>query len=185
MTADLAQTIQKERNALEESLRQTLAQREALRTHYETLLKERDTEAADLEQTLETKEREIEALRQNAKEQADMLRRKMEALRQDNRRRTLKQAPTSAAVWSAFETGVNYYQTQQWPQAAHAFEECLAKDPRWGAAYQYLALTYHAQGQTVKAAEIAARAKELDPENTQLSTWVDRLYASIREQKAS
>ncbi len=28
-------------------------------------------------------------------------------------------------------------------------------------------------------------AKELDPGNTQLATWVDRLYASIQEKKAS
>ena len=84
-------------------------------------------------------------------------------------------------MWSAFESGVNYYQSQQWAEAAHAFEECLRQDSQWGAAYQYLALTYHAQGNTDKAAEVAARAKELDPGNSQLATWVDRL----QQRKAS
>ena len=48
-----------------------------------------------------------------------------------------------------------------------------------------LALTYHAQGQPAKAADIASRAKDLDPGNVQLATWVERLTSSIREQKAS
>ena len=115
----------------------------------------------------------------------ESLRKQMEALRHSRRRETLKQGPTSAAAWGAFEAGVGFYQSQQWAQAARAFEECLQKDPRWGAAYQYLALTYHAQGNRAQAAEIAARARELDPGNTQLATWVDRLQASPDERKAS
>jgi len=80
---------------------------------------------------------------------------------------------------------VGYYQSQQWAEAVRAFEDCLQKDPRWGAAYQYLALSYHAQGNLEQAAHIAARAKEFDPENTQLASWTDRLQASVQEKKAS
>jgi chromosome segregation ATPase len=185
-TSQIVQTMQKEREQLEESLRQILAQREQLRERYEALVNERDTEAHTMNRTLDAQEQELEILRENAKEQASVLRKQLEALRHAGRRQSVKKGgPSSAAVWNAFETGVNYYQSQQWAEAAHAFEECLVKDPRWGAAYQYLALTYHAQGLAAKAVEIAARAKELDPGNTQLATWADRLYTTIREQKAS
>jgi hypothetical protein len=185
-TSQTALAMQKEREHLEESLKQVLAQREQLRERYEALMKERDTDAQTLEQTLEVKEQEMEALRENAREQAAIMRKQLESLRHSNREQTRKHAgPTSVSVWNAFEKGVTYYQSQEWAQAAQAFEECLQKDPRWGASYQYLALTYHAQGNDVKAAEVAESARQLDPGNTQLATWVDRLYAQIRERKAS
>ena len=185
-TSQTVQAMRKERQQLEESLRQILAQREELRQRFEALMKERDTEAQSMNRTLDAQEHELEALREHAKEQAGAMRKQLEDLRQAGRSHTRKGAgPTSAAVWNAFETGVTYYQSRQWAQAAHAFEECLQKDPQWGAAYQYLALTYHAQGNAAQAAEIAERAKALDPGNNQLATWVDRLSAQLQEQKAS
>jgi tetratricopeptide (TPR) repeat protein len=93
--------------------------------------------------------------------------------------------PTSADAWNAFEEGMTYYQSQQWPEAARSFEACLQKDSHWGAAYQYLALTYHAQGRLVEASAVAAKALEQDPGNTELATWVDRLRSAIDQKKAS
>ena len=51
------------------------------------------SEAETLNQTLEDREQELEALKEHAKEQADAMRKKMEALQQVNRRQALKQAP--------------------------------------------------------------------------------------------
>ena len=48
-----------------------------------------------------------------------------------------------------------------------------------------LSLRQQLQGLTAQAAQVAARAKELDPSNTPLATWADRLQASIQEKKAS
>jgi hypothetical protein len=56
---------------------------------------------------------------------------------------------------------------------------CVQKDAHWGAAYQYLALTYHAQGQDTLAVVTAQQALERDPGNPQLGAWVDRLKASM------
>jgi len=156
-----------------------------MREHYEALLKTRDEETEARQQLLQAQEQELEALRRNAKETADGLRKQMEALRRSSPRDRHAHGPTTAAAWKAFETGVMHYQSQQWPQAARAFEDCLGKDSRWGAAYQYLALAYHAQGKTEEAARVAARAKELDPQNTQLAGWVDRLQTVIQQRKAS
>ena len=143
------QAVQSERQKLDESIRETMSQRERLRETYERLLKERDDETLGMTQALHDKERELNTLRDYAKTLAESLRKKMDDVRHANRRHSSKQGPTSAAAWGAFETGVGFYQSQQWNAAAHAFEDCLKKDPLWGAAYQYLALSYHALGRVV------------------------------------
>ena len=144
-------------------MNQVIAQREHLREHYEALLQERDRDEVQVVESLRSKEQELDSLRDAAKEKAASLRKKMEELRQGARRVNVKNGPTSAAAWSSFEAGVAYYQSQQWEEATHAFEDCLQKDPRWGAAYQYLALTYYARGNPAQAADIAAQAERLDP----------------------
>ena len=108
LSAEAAQALQREREQLEESLRHVIAQREQLRGTYEALIAERDAEAAMLNKTLDGKEKDLDALRENAKDIADAMRKKIETLRQTNNHETLKHGPTSAAGWSAFETGVRF-----------------------------------------------------------------------------
>ena len=183
--SQVVQAALRQKHQLEESLRQILAEREALREHYESLMADRDANVETHQGTLDVKEQELEAIREHAKDETHTLHKKMELLRQIKHKHTARHGPTNAAAWNTFEVGVHHYQSQQWAEAVQAFEDCLQKDPRWGAAYQYLALAYHAQGNTVKAAETAVRAKELDPGNTHLTSWVNRLQAAMNERKAS
>ena len=78
---------------------------------------------------------------------------------------------------------MQHYQAQAWTEAAHAFEQCLSRDPRWGAAYQYLALSYNALGNKERAAEVAERALREDPGNAELGNWIERLRASAQSEK--
>lgn len=179
------QTLDQERQQLEESLKVLAAQRDQNRLRLEALLQQREGETLGVREQLNTREADLEGIRAKARETMDGLRKQLEQLRQSSKGSSSRQGPTNAGAWKAFETGIHFYQAHQWAEAARYFETCLEKDPHWGAAYQYLALTYHAQGNVVEAYAVAARALQEDPGNVQLGTWVDRLRADMDQRKAS
>jgi hypothetical protein len=175
-------TLRQERHDLEESLRMLDRERRELQGQMQTLLQERDNEVVRLNGALEDRDQAMEELRDQSRRLAESLRKRTESLRQA-RRTNARGAATNAGAWSAFDEGIQHYQNQAWIEAARAFEQCLARDPRWGAAYQYLALSYHAQGDKARAAQVAERALREDPANAELGNWIERLKVSIEADK--
>jgi len=177
------EAVRQERQHLEAQLQQLQRQREELQAHYRDLIETQVTEINRVEAELQSRDTAIEDLRQTSRQTAESLRKRLEQLRQ-TRRGPARSGPSNAVAWNAFEQGVAAYQKQDWSAAALGFEQCLSQDPRWGAAYQYLALSYHAQGDTVRALQVASRAFQEDSGNAELSNWVDRLQQLIQK-KAS
>jgi tetratricopeptide (TPR) repeat protein len=175
------ETLRQERQDLEQSLRVLEGERLELQRESQALLSERETKIQFLTESLDERERAMEELRDQSRRLADSLRKRMEVLRQAQR--AGGRSGSNVGAWTAFEQGVRHYQQQAWTEAIRAFEQCLTRDPRWGAAYQYLALSYHAQGDNVRAAQVAERALREDPSNTELGNWIDRLRSSIQTQK--
>jgi DNA repair exonuclease SbcCD ATPase subunit len=180
--AQLRETIRQERQDLEQSLRDLEAERLALQRESQALLVERENKIQLLTDSLDEREQAMENLRDQSRQLAESLRKRMEVLRQ-SRHPASRSTGSNVGAWTAFEQGVQHYQQQAWTEAIRAFEQCLTRDPRWGAAYQYLALSYHAQGDDVRAAQVAERALREDPSNTELGNWIERLRASIQTQK--
>jgi len=172
-------TLLQQRTEMEEAVRHLTTQREELKTYYEALLEEKEYTLTDMKNALDVRDKDLAQVREKASRRADEIRKQLEQLREATTRESAKSGPKSAIAWTAFEKGIHLYQTQKWDEAIRAFEECIKKDAHWGPGYQYLALSYHAQGDNVRAAAIAQRALEQDPTNSQLSAWITRLQASI------
>jgi tetratricopeptide (TPR) repeat protein len=143
------------------------------------VLQEKERTYADLQSALTSRDNDLHQVRETTKLLADDVRKQLDHLREAARHESPKASLKSAKVWSAFEAGVNFYQTQCWGDAIRCFQECIQKDPRWGPGYQYLALAYHAQGDDVRAMATAQQALECDPANSELGAWVTRLRTSI------
>lgn len=88
-----------------------------------------------------------------------------------------------APVWAIFEQAIQRYKAEQWADAATLFQDCIRQDPNWSAAYQYLALVYHALGQGPDAAWAAEQALEKDPDNVRLSAWANSLRATLNQKR--
>jgi|GEM_PF-3754708 len=172
---EMQETLRRERHDLEDSLRLIERERKELQQQKVALLFRLNSE-------FESRDQAMEELRNQSRQLAETLRKRVEILRQ-TRQAPMRGSASNAGAWNAFEQGVHYYQEQNWKEAARAFELCLSRDPRWGAAYQYLALSYHAQGDKVRAAEVAQRALREDPGNSQLGDWIERLRTSIESEK--
>jgi Tfp pilus assembly protein PilF len=88
-----------------------------------------------------------------------------------------------APVWAIFEQAIQRYKAEEWAEACKLFQDCVQKDPNWSAAYQYLALVYHALGQENEAAWAAEQALEKDPDNARLSAWANTLRATLNQKR--
>jgi Tfp pilus assembly protein PilF len=82
-------------------------------------------------------------------------------------------------MYATFEQAVTKYRAHNWKEASVLFQECIQQDPYWSAAYQYLALVFHAQGLDDDAAWAADQALQHDPDNTQLAAWATQLRATL------
>jgi tetratricopeptide (TPR) repeat protein len=76
---------------------------------------------------------------------------------------TLEATPVSAQGW--FELGKTYYKAGQWQQAVTAFEQVIALDPQYQAAYANLGAAYHRLNQLDQAEIRYQKALALNPQD--------------------
>jgi hypothetical protein len=177
--AFINQSLQTHRAHLEESLRQLVAQSAELQKNYEAALQEKEAALAELETGLKLKDAAMQEMRFEAKKIGDRLRSQLDSIQQLQQKGMPVQNLQKVAVGAMFEQGIQQYKAKHWAQAAGLFQECLRQDPKWAAAYQYLALVYQAQGLESEASWAADQALEKDPQNAQLAAWAQQLRASL------
>lgn len=177
------QSLVAHRKQLEENLKQLELQHAEMRKHYDALLREKEDTLEDLESSLKLRDVQLQDARQRARAANDQLRKELETIQH------LQQSPPTpkggrlAPVWATFEQGIHQYKSEQWAEAAEMFQECVRQDPGWSAAYQYLALCFHALGQESEAAWAAEQALAKDPDNVRLAAWANRVRATINMKK--
>ncbi len=167
------------RQHLEESVRKLEAQCAELENHYVMQLSEKETQLAGLEQEVAGKDQQLQDTRHKARKISEQLHKEMEGIQHLQTATEPSKGARLAPVWAIFEQAIHHYKAERWSEAAQLFQECIHQDPNWSAAYQYLALVFHALGQQAEAAWAAEQAMEKDPDNARLATWANRLRATL------
>jgi tetratricopeptide (TPR) repeat protein len=145
-------------------------------------LAEKVDSLAQIEAALKDKDQEIQDVSHKARRLSETLRKDFESV-QSTHAAAQGKAGRQAPVWAIFEQAIQRYKSEQWTEAAHLFQECVRQDTNWSAAYQYLALVYHALGQENEAAWAAEQALEKDPDNARLTAWANTLRATLHQKQ--
>ncbi len=182
--AQAKQSLQAHRKHLEESVSQLEAQHAEMRRHYEALLREKEETLEELESSLKLRDVQLQETRQKARAAGQRLRKELETIQHlQQSHSAFPKGGRLAPVWATFEQGIHQYKSENWTEAAHLFQECVQQDSGWSAAYQYLALSFHALGQESEAAWAAEQALAKDPDNARLAAWANQVRAAMNIKK--
>jgi len=83
----------------------------------------------------------------------------------------------SEKLTGLFDEAISFYNSGNYTFALDKLNKIVQIQPRFGGAFQYLALCQWGMGNKKEARKMALRALELEPQNEQLKEWIESIQS--------